>query len=213
MSELPGFEVPARDRELSQFFTPPWLAARTWAWMMPAAPRLPMRVLEPSAGDGALIRPLLARLAPETHVVAYEIDMRHVVELERLRASAGLPSEIRGVDFLGADLGGERFEISVLNPPYEDGQEIAFTEKVLGCSDRVGGIFRAAMLFGQKRNAFWRWTDVRRMALLSDRPDFGGDHSAKADFVVLDLQRRRAARRQGEASTSNVEWWLRSEGA
>lgn len=49
--------------------------------------------------------------------------------------------------------------------------------------------------------------EVKRMAILSSRPQFGGEHSAKTDFLALELVRRAAPRRQCEATPARVEWW------
>ncbi len=208
---LPGFEAEQRRRDLSQFFTPPWLAERAWRWVLRPAAR-PLRILEPSAGNGALIRPLRTLGVSVHSLVVYEIDPVHVGTLATLVASQGLPAVIHAESFL-ADPAPGRFDACVMNPPYEDDQDTAFLEHALKCCPRVVGILRAGILFGQARHDFWRWHDIRRQANCSARPDFGGadaenSKGAKGDYVVLELERRRHARKQGEASTVNVEWWL-----
>jgi hypothetical protein len=69
------------------------------------------------------------------------------------------------------------------------------------------GIFQSRILHSKGRAEFWKLHDITRMAILSSRPRFGGEHSAKTDFLVLEIFRRAAARRQGEATPAHVEWW------
>jgi len=200
-------ESEQRRRDLSQFFTPPDLARKLWRWAVAPATR-PLRILEPSAGNGALIRPLRELAIPVQSLVAYEVDPMHCATLAELVNRDQLPAEIRQEDFLAASDPGS-FDISVLNTPYEDGQEIAFAERVLQCSTRLCGVFRAAIIYGDERYEFWRWTDITRFKALSNRPHFGGDDSAKSDFVLMELRRRRAPRPDGEDITVSFGWWRR----
>jgi Dimethyladenosine transferase (rRNA methylation) len=162
---LPGLDGETRSRDLSQWYTPPKLAKRIVAWSLA---RDGDCVLEPSAGQGALVKPLLER---GCHVDAWEIDPGNAAALGEL-AHAGLT--VCEADFLASPGWGcsFRYDLAMLNPPYEDNQDV--------CD---------------------------RLAILSERPRFGGEHSAKTDFVVLEVTRRTAARKQGEATPAMVEWW------
>lgn len=208
---LPGMEAEHRSRELSQFYTPPDLAARVWAWCsVYVTPRRSFRVLEPSAGNGALVRPMLAGAKRPDEIVMYEIDPLRasvLLDLCLIGDAAGVDASFRPLDFT-RDHDPGRFDLCVMNPPFEQDQDAMFIEQALGCSTAVVGIFRSAFVHGQGRwNRLWRFTDVRRLAWLSARPDFGGEWGAKADFVVMHLTRRTVARKQGEAFTLNAEWW------
>ena len=84
-SQLELIEGTNRDAGLSQWFTPPKLAARVVEWAgVPISPFKEWRVLEPSAGNGALVRPLLAAGA---EVYAVEVDDRYFGDLALLGAN------------------------------------------------------------------------------------------------------------------------------
>lgn len=193
-----------RDVSLSQWFTPPELAARVVEWAGIADPnRRPYergyRVLEPSAGNGALVRPLVAAGA---QVVAVELDTRYYEELRSTGAATWI-----GEDFLQFDLGGwPQFDLCVMNPPYEDGKDVAFILHALKFAPRVVGVFRSQILHGVERKAKL-WRDVRptRIAYCSGRPFKG----AETDYVVLELVKRddTYSLRHGIADTVTVEWW------
>jgi predicted RNA methylase len=191
----------------SQWYTPPDLASRLWDWCHVLSRRhVPFRVLEPSAGDGALIRPMLAGKQTPDEVVAYEVDPARLPAL-RVLDTALVSVDVRPWDFL-ADANPGRFDLAVTNPPYERDQDVDFTLRTLECSTAAVGIYRSALVHGAGRwNRLWRHVDIRRMAWLSSRPRFGGEHQPMTDFVALHLVRRSHARKQGEAHTLNVEWW------
>jgi predicted RNA methylase len=206
---LPGMENEQRLRSLSQFYTPPDLAARLWGWCEALSRKhVPFRVLEPSAGDGALVRPMLVGPRRLDEVVMYEIDpARGPALLDLCTRSEAVDVSYRPLDFLSDNTPGV-FDLCVMNPPYERDQDAEFILRSLEVSAVTVGLFRSAFLHGQGRwSRLWRFTDVQRIAWLSGRPDFGGDHSAKADFVAMHLTRRTHARKQGEPMACNVEWW------
>lgn len=100
--------------ELGQFWTPFELAERV-ASLAPIKPD--SRVLEPSAGQGALVRAALRAGATDVHYC--EIDQRlkekHLVPLAPRARGFG------GTDFLKlqpADFPGELFDIVLMNPPF-----------------------------------------------------------------------------------------------
>lgn len=196
----------AKQKALSQWFTPPDLAERVWRWMVRGHSAHRMRVLEPSAGRGALITPLFTLNVPVSELVAYDVDAANVAELRSMLSPTGVRHDVRHRDFL-ADADAGSFDISVLNPPYEDNKDVAFAERCLDMCTWVAGIFAVRMLFSASREPFWRWTDIRRMAVLSGRPKFGGGFTPMTDFCVLELGRRKYARKQGDASSCSAEWW------
>jgi predicted RNA methylase len=200
---LPGMEHERRKPELSQWFTPPRLAARVWSWAnrhMKAK-----HVLEPAAGQGALIKPIYANPRECTRVVATDIDSSNVGILDILVQRANeRPDRTVGEgwcakhgDFLRMYRGVRPeafplFDLALMNPPYEDGQAEQFILHALTVSSRVVGIFKASILFGQERHrTLWQQAFVLREARLMSRPSFGrGDSSdsAKSDFVVLEIR-------------------------
>jgi predicted RNA methylase len=204
---MPGFESEQRRRDLSQFYTPPALAERVWKWMAPKHGLAP-RILEPSAGRGALIKPLFALNIIAQDVMAYEVDLVNVDALIAMALETNLELLVRARDFLAdTDLQGERYDICVMNPPFEDNQDVRFIECACEVSTRVAAICQARIVHSAGRADFWRWHDIAREAILVERPQFGGDYSPATDFVVLEIARRSTARKQGEASAGQREWW------
>jgi predicted RNA methylase len=204
---LSGLESEERKRELSQFYTPRDLALRVWQWAL-YSPRYALDVLEPSCGDGALIAPLIELGVNVRSVRAFDIDPRNAERVRRRFSELGNHLVVYCEDFLAADVGPcGSDEICVMNPPYENGLDVAFAIKCLDVCSRVVGIFRADIFYSIGRRDFWDWTDPVRGALLSRRPHFGGEHSAMTDFCVLELKRRESKRKQGEPTISKLEWW------
>jgi adenine-specific DNA-methyltransferase len=93
-------------------YTPPALAAFVAERALAAAPRRPLRVLDPACGDGELLA-AVAALAPDAELTGYDLDERAVAA-----ASARLPrAAIAHKDFLESPPP-ERFDLVVTNPPY-----------------------------------------------------------------------------------------------
>lgn len=202
MSELlPGMQSEARSRDLSQFYTPPWLAERVARWAcLTSTPRF---VLEPAAGRGALVA-AIRQVVPGVQVSAWDIDRANVEALQGIVGPP--PSFVVHGNFLKAPCE-TGFDLALLNPPYEDNQDVQFIERAVDCSARAVGIYQSRIVHSEGRWEFWRWHDMRRRVNLSKRPHFGGPHSARTDFVVLEILRRATARKQGEATPVLEEWW------
>lgn len=205
-----------RRLDLSQFYTPAHVADRMWEWSR--RPGMPHeRVLEPSAGRGSLLRPMYWSSQPKEQV-AYDVDPMNVERLRLLarcvQASERRPVlEVRQRDFT-ADLDPGRFDLVVMNPPYESDQDIAHLDHALDHSHMVVALVRTTIVHGQTRfRKFWRHADILRRANLVERPEFSIPVNGKkppgamSDFVCLDIRRRRHARRQGEVTTQSEEWW------
>lgn len=106
--------VANRQQELQMFETPEPLAERMADLAGVGAGNL---VLEPSAGLGRLVRPLLARKA---RVVAVDIDASHVEALRSLDVAGAHLS-----DFMHwAKQQGPVFRAAVMNPPFRRNQDI-----------------------------------------------------------------------------------------
>jgi predicted RNA methylase len=216
---LLGLEAEQRSVELSQYYTPPQLAAELWDWACQEHDA--QSVLEPSAGNGSLLRPMFtaSKKSWPKHVCAWEIDPGKAAQIERLWRPSGLCFDLMVGDFLreskaAAIMQGVRFDLGLLNPPYEStkdwpiGQDVAFILRALECCDRLCGVFRAGIKFGQKRReGLWRFVQVVREVDLSERPDFGGDDNAKTDFVLLELVRRAKDRAPRQVDLVRREIW------
>lgn len=109
-----------------EFFTPPDLASQMyWEWHSNAmlTPGRPYRVLEPSAGDGALIRATLADIPSPDQVSCLAVEIQ-AKNCQRLREQFPDLCVIEA-DFLKLDrrLFG-LFDAVVMNPPFNANQDI-----------------------------------------------------------------------------------------
>lgn len=197
---LPGLEHEERLPELSQWHTDPRLARKLWRW----ANRYeqPRTVLEPAAGHGALIRPILDEPFACTSVVMLDIDPRTRGPLEELcdrarERSVGLYFETECMDFLErgkSRFAAQRFDLALENPPYEEGRAEEFILHSLAVAERVVGIFKASLHHSASRyRMLWSRARVTREAKLATRPSFGrgesGTKQGETDFVALEIKR------------------------
>lgn len=116
-----------------------------------------LRVLEPCAGDGVIVRVLESHGAMVT------------------------ASDIRdGVDFLTKPFT-ERFDYVITNPPYRFAQE--FATKAFDVADGVVMLLRLGFLAGQKRRMWWDEHRPTALYVLSRRPSFTGVGTDSADYA------------------------------
>lgn len=208
MKQLEMIPGTNRDLSLSQWLTPPELAQKVVEWAMPDRATLgtpdwkrayPYRVLEPSAGNGALVRPLVAAGA---EVTAIELDERYVAELKALGAHTFLGNFLA----LHPPSPGEGFDLVLQNPPYENGLDVAFILHALEFAPRVVGIFTDRILFGvERKKSLWSKVRPMRVAFCSQRPFKG----AQTDYVVLDLMKRHPCEADNNtfSDKTRTEWW------
>jgi hypothetical protein len=196
-------EGSARDHGKSQFFTPPKLAQKLveWAGVSPfmKGPRI-TRVLEPSAGNGAIVRPLVAAGA---EVFIVEIDQRYVTDL----IGAGATGYTTGRDFLTVEPDEYRpvghFDLVVGNFPFHADLRGEFTLHALKFAPRIVAIYPSNVFYSERRIAMWGAVRPTRIAHISRRPWPGA-----TDYVALELVKR--DRFIGDASIVEsclTEWW------
>lgn len=204
---------PARDRQaaLSQWHTPDALGARLAEW----TGRLPRssRVLEPSAGSGALVRPMLDggawALSSPAQITACELDPRWAAHLRETCPGVAVEEG----DYLARPEPAEPYDLALMNPPYEGGADSLFVAKAMRESRRVVALVRSAFLHGAARHERV-WSQVERgdwrlvgIAYLVGRPSFSAAGEASgsplSDFIAIKLSRiwHEADPRTG------VEWW------
>lgn len=208
-----------RDLSKSQHFTPPELAAKvvewalqgqSWVWNEQSSKfegrTRPLCVLEPSAGNGSLVRPLVAAGAD---VCAVELDERYRDELEALLRFEQLAI---GKDFLKLSPLAffQQFDLVLQNPPYEDGKDVEFILQALNFAPRAVGIFRADLWYGVDRYDDL-WSKVRPTRVLNlKRRWFKNPQTGKGgetNYVVLELVRIPALDKPNRISQCSVEWW------
>ncbi len=194
---LPDERVRVRQKELGQYFSPEWLAGE----MARLAKVDGARVLEPSAGDGALVAACLR--AGAAHVLAVELDPAMCVKLVARffdEVQAGVV-EIVCADFL--TLPTERFErihSIVGNPPYDkgmDGDHLARIADVMweaGVMDATLLLRTVALHSGDRYERAWTRLRVGALYPCVDRIPFiidGDDSEAgKIDVSVFSITKR-----------------------
>lgn len=205
MTQADLFGEPERDPKASQWFTPPWLAARLARWVAPHA-----RVLEPACGSGNLLEALLRNGHDPMLLWGVELDERlYVHARKRLGNGVGLTlgdfesEEVRRICVMHAP------EVALMNPPFEANAHMRFVQRALELAPEVVGIFPSSFEFGDERDRLlWatRGVVVRR-ARLPLRVDYGGDQSPSFDTVALKIRRRDALRRPDEQLQVFEEVW------
>lgn len=215
---LPGVDrlPPQRDRRgaLSQWFTPAPIAKRMAEW----AGNVSGRVLEPSAGSGALLDAWLVRCDADfprqptkTPVDVVEIDPGYASMIAGADYGPGVHVECG--DYLERACPPNRYALGLANPPYEDGADGLFLAKMMRECDRVIALVRlAALAGGGRHDAVWSRVASHHdgwwmpgLAIFPGRPVFDGPESAsgsaKSDFCVVKLSRI------GTPERTAIEWW------
>lgn len=171
---------------LSQWNTPGWVAEAMW---QRARLRSPTSLLEPAAGTGQLILPVDDNVA----VTACEIDP----ELAATYLAQFDPPlhALRVGDFLAQSFdpppaGSWRFDVALLNPPFENNQDVAFVTRALEWSAVVVALVRVQFLHRQyTQKHLWSRPDVC-LSYRGDcvpRPRFGGTYNPMDEYCILEL--------------------------
>lgn len=191
-------------RELSQWFTPAELALRIvdWALQPYASPvwAAGIRVLEPSAGNGALARVLRSKQRVDDDITCIELDPENVADLKR----QGFRDVYEG-DFLDFDPKyGGGYTLAVMNPPFEGGQTERHIMHALKFADRVVCHCPLTTLEGKaRRENLWSKVHLHRLAICSSRPKYGAGSGATAmctiDVTLRDPRESRDA--------TDIDWW------
>lgn len=196
--------------ELSQWFTPKSVSENLWSMVLKECK--PRSVLEPSAGTGSLLIPVLNSASVPERIVAYDIDPDMAFELS---FNMGDLVEVIEGDFLTSEID-ERFDVALMNPPYEEDQDMAFILKAFEYCDLVAGIFKTDLFHSKKRYSGNKqfpglWANgIRsiRGARAVSRWRFGGDQSPSRNYmaVILELTDCADVGRTRE-SIEKWEWW------
>lgn len=208
--QLPLVEGTQR-RDLSAWFTPAPLAQRIAEWSL-APLQVYQTVLEPSAGIGALalaIRAASRRVAIDSPMCV-DIDPENCV---RLRAH-GFTTLC--ADFLELQPEGfgdpdvcelPRFDLAVMNPPFEGGQTERHIMHALKFADRVVCHCPLTTLEGKaRRENLWSKVQLHRLAICSSRPKYGAGSGATA-MCTIDVTLCRHPNMPDWAHDVKVEFW------
>lgn len=180
----------------------------------------PLRIIEPSAGIGALCDAIRRAAESPRHieVTAHEVDP-HRCSL--LRRHSAVDHVIEG-DFLASDRAAERFDLAIANTPSERGLDGLFLEELMERADRIVVLLRINALCGQDRlERVWSRVQRREWALLdlrylAGRQDFmvgaetetgeeESEEGALSDYCVVYLGRSPESDAEGEPTM--VDWW------
>lgn len=199
------FGEPPLRAEASQWHTPAWLAKRLAAWVLPKA-----RVIEPSAGAGNLIAPLIERGHDPKLITAIELDQAWA---DHCRIRFGHKVHVLNEDFLQYSPAPNVFNVALGNFPFEDGLHARFIAHALELAPIVIGIFPVSVEFGGQRDREL-WSQKARVvcrARMPERVKYGGDQSASFDSIALKIVRREEGpRRADEIAYVAEECWLQS---
>lgn len=140
-------------------------------------------VLEPTVGDGAIVRACQAWHERHRYPRRWEWSG---VELRRGAVAEGtdLARLVEGVDFRSWDPAGCTFDLAIGNPPFALAESIV--RRALSLSSRVAMLLRVGFLGSEERIAFWREHGEVALRVLPNRPSFDGegtDSSTYAWFV------------------------------
>lgn len=177
---------PERKENLDQWFTDPKLAEEfvRWSRVKPG-----MRVLEPTAGSGNLVKPLLAAGAI---VTCYELDPEWVAFLRKNFPAATVYDAANFLDVPPPRHRGEPlFDLCAMNPPLSQGLDGVFLQRtIFRWAKRTTAIVQTRTMHSiDRREKVWRKAKVNRFKFLSDRPSFGRG-SPMRDFSFVDAQPR-----------------------
>jgi hypothetical protein len=190
------------DPSKSQWYLDPALAERIAVWAQGNFPYPKrMRVLEPSAGRGALAMPLRALFGD---VVCCEIDPKNEEYLCRLGFHTWLG------DFTQMPVGDDSFDLVVANPPFEGGQTEQHIMHALKFAPRVVCHCPLTTLAGQdRRTGLWSQAYLKRLVIHSSRPKYSGSkEGGKTDMCTIDVVRRPELHPiDVSASGVSVGWW------
>lgn len=133
---------------MGQFYTPANVADE----LVQLAGPIPdnAAVLEPSAGQGALVKAVLRRHTPK-RVDMYELDTKNQESLLAWADHCKVPLMLCGSDFLmaGATSGSapDTYDLVIMNPPFAKGADVIHVTKAFGLLKR-GGVLVAIMSSG-----------------------------------------------------------------
>jgi len=207
---------------LDQFFTDRALAKRIalWARTICSYEKFgfvdpsKVKIIEPSAGDGALIDGLLAAGFIQAQITAVEIDPSLC---DTLRSKFPGVSVVQ-TDFMSADFrpGGDYYDFALTNPPYSDGRAVRHLTKCSGIAKTTIALALSSIEFGVGKYAsLWRGCEITNCAKLVTRPKFCGGSdkgfTAMQDYEVIAFKRRPTQRLPGQIDGCLVEWWNKDD--
>lgn len=172
------------------------------------------RVLEPSAGRGALVRALPLGVT----VTAVELVRTEAAQIRLREGADQMALEVHVADFLRwqpPELaeGPRPFDLGLMNPPYSatDGADGLHVARALRWCTSVIALVRTNFLHGFGRyHQVFRWTELTHLIVLSRRPSFDGPADsgmgARHEYSIIRLKRRATERQPYQGDTPIVRF-------
>lgn len=209
---LPGMEKDQRKLDFSQWYTRPKDADWFWKWVVSSG--MYERVIEPSAGTCNLARAAaFGPKAPKTiHLIDADPDNELHMEMFALDVAESFGPDVTHQvgDFTNlTPPAAPAYNLALMNPPYEDNQDVTHILEAFKYAGRVACLVRASMLDGQDRTDHF-WSKVRIVrGCRAGRLQFGGGCTPKGDYVALDLIQRAQHRteRHSLQGPEDMERW------
>ncbi len=164
--------------EHDYYKTPDWVLPRflrTWAPTIAA----PASILEPAAGDGALL-PALRETWPDATIDPYDLEPRSPVVKQR--------------SIMWFDDAPQRYDLVITNPPYIHAEAfVHYGLERLNPGGHLALCLRLDFLGSRQRVPLWKRGLLEAQYVLTDRPSFkgGGTDSAYTAWFVWGTKRRK----------------------
>lgn len=199
---------PTFDALCSAWFTPQPLANKLASWALAGCPhevRHELRVLEPSAGEGAIARALIAAGVLESHLTLIELDpnraARLLMQFPRATIWQGDMFELL------LRYPKETWDLVVGNPPYDNGLDTIHMGALIRRVPNVVALLPLPFIASRERyETVWTQAFLHRMAVCVQRPKHivtGGESgmTGKRDSVVFDIST------EPHDGRTLIEWW------
>lgn len=162
---------PKGERSPDDFYrTPDWVIENflnRWVPLMKGDP--PRRILEPAAGDGAILD-WLGGTFPRAHIDASDMNPRRHDIATRI--------------FPWWNTGAEIYDLTITNPPFS--QAFEFVQQGIGVTRKDGyvAMFLPQQFLSSAKRAPWLRANMpERVYCLSDRPSFYGGGNDARDYA------------------------------
>lgn len=191
----------AKAKKLSQYYTQPREAERIAKFALELVPEA-RTVLEPSAGQGALMSALLAR-RPDLEITAIELDAGNAASILG-RFPNVLVAHANFLEWSSS----RRYDLCVMNPPFENGSVAEHVGRALLIAHHVVCHCPLTTLAGQeRREKLWTHCELLALAVCSTRPKYLGEDGGKTDMCTILVREELSPRDPSVSCPITLEMW------